>query len=421
MIRFVSLPVLLLASSLACAEDWPKWLGPRRDGSTAEKVRAWKGPLKILWKQPVGEGHSSPVVAGDCVYLHARVKDSTQEIVGAYSIGDGSTVWSKAYERGTFKSLFGNGPRATPTVRDGKLYTYGITGLLTCFDAADGKQLWQRDALKEAKATNLFFGASCSPLVEDNLVFVDAGGKGASVLAFHAQDGSIAWHKLDDKASYSSPIAIGPSDKRQVIFLTAKGLVSLAPKDGHVYWDYPLVDRLFESSTTPVVVGDVLFASSITYGGLGLKLEGGSAGPKVAKAWMNPNLNCYFSTPVAVGKDHLYIVTGTKPSLAELIPGAKRTPTQADLHCVDAATGKILWTRPKVGTYHATLVRTGNDKLLLVEEAGNLVLLDPNPKEYRELARARFAATPGRTRPSRAGGCTFAILRISWCAWNCRA
>jgi outer membrane protein assembly factor BamB len=235
MIRLASLTALLLMSSSARAEDWPQWLGPRRDGSTTEKIAPWKGPLKILWKQPVGEGHSSPVVVGDRVYLHARVKDSTQEIVGAYSINDGTPVWTKTYERGNFKSLFGNGPRATPTVRDGKLYTYGITGLLTCFDAADGIQAWQLDALKEAKATNLFFGASCSPLVEDGLVFVDAGGKGASVFACRTEDGSVAWHKLDDKASYSSPIAIGSADKRQIIFLTAKGLVSLAPKDGHVF------------------------------------------------------------------------------------------------------------------------------------------------------------------------------------------
>jgi outer membrane protein assembly factor BamB len=403
MTRLASLSLLLMASSFARAEDWPQWLGPRRDGSTTEKVTTWKGPLKILWKQPVGEGHSSPVVVGDHVYLHARVKDSTQEVVGAYSIKDGTPVWTKSYDRGNFKSLFGNGPRGTPTVRDGKIYTYGITGLLTCFDAADGKQLWQLDALKEAKATNLFFGASGSPLVEGNLVFVNAGGNGASILASRAEDGTIAWHKLDDKASYSSPIAIGLPDKRQIIFLTAKGLVSLVPKDGHVLWEYPLVDRLFESSTTPVVVGDILFASSITYGGLGLKLEDGPTGPKVAKAWMNADLNCYFSTPVAVGKDYLYIVTGTKPSFAEVIPGLKRTPTQANLHCVEVATGKVLWTRPKVGTYHATLVRTGNDKLLLVEEAGNLVLLDPNPKEYRELARAKIC---GKTwaHPAVAGG-----------------
>jgi len=372
-------------TTTALAEDWPQWLGPRRDGSTSEPVAPWKEPLKVLWKKPVGEGHSSPVVAGDRVYLHARVKDTTQEVLECYSIKDGSSIWSKSYERGNFKSLFGNGPRATLAINGGKIYTNSITGLLTCFAEDSGQQLWQVDTLKEAKANDLFFGASCSPLVEGDLVFVNPGGKGFSLAAYNKNDGKNVWHTLDDKASYSSPIAVGSGDKRQVIFLTAKGLVAVAPKDGQVLWEYPLVDKLFESSTTPVVVGDILFGSSITFGGLGLKME-----PKVSQAWMNPNLNCYFSTPVAMGKENLYVVTGAKPSLAELLPIGKKKPTQADLHCVEATTGKILWTRPKVGTYHASLTRTGDNKLLLIEEGGDLVLVDPNPKEYRELARTKI-------------------------------
>src|SRR5271167_3548641 len=110
--RWRGLLLLFVMSTVVRAEDWPQWLGPRRDGSTAEKVAPWKGALKVLWKQPVGEGHSSPVVAGERVYLHARVKDSTQEVLGAYSVKDGKPIWTKTYDRGNFKSLFGGGPRA---------------------------------------------------------------------------------------------------------------------------------------------------------------------------------------------------------------------------------------------------------------------------------------------------------------------
>ncbi len=280
--------------------------------------------------------------------------------------------------------------RATPAVTGDKVYTYGISGQLTCFDAKTGEQAWQADVLKDAKAANLFFGASCSPLVDGNLVFLNAGGKGSSLVAYNKDDGKLAWHNLDDKASYSSPIALGTGAARQIVFLTAKGLEAVAPNDGKLLWQQPLVDKLFESSTTPVVAGDILFASSITFGGMGLRIQSGSTGPKAEQAWVNPELTCYFSTPVAVGKEHLYLVTGTKPSLAGLLSGAKKQPTKADLHCVEAATGKVLWTRSHVGTYHASLLRTGDDKLLLVEEAGDLVLLDPNPKEYRELARTKI-------------------------------
>jgi outer membrane protein assembly factor BamB len=385
--RFHCAWVLLLASSTALAEDWPGWLGPRRDSSTTEKVAPWKNGLKVLWKQPVGEGHSSPVVVGERVYLHARVKETTQEVLGAYSAKDGEPLWTKAYERGKFGSFYGNGPRATPMVAGDKVYTFGITGLLTCFRADTGEQLWQVDTLKEAKAKNLFFGASCSPLLEGNLVLLNVGGPGAGLVAYGKDDGKVVWQTLDDKASYSSPVAIDSGGKRQVIFLTDKGLVSVAPNDGQVYWQFPLRDKLLESSTTPVVAGDILFGSSVTYGGLGLKL---ADGPMVDQAWFKPELNCYFSTPVAVDKEYLYIVTGTKPNFGGLLPGGKKQPTKADLHCVEASTGNILWTRPKVGQYHASLARTGDGKLLLVEEAGNLVLVDPNPKEYRELARTKI-------------------------------
>jgi outer membrane protein assembly factor BamB len=138
------------------------------------------------------------------------------------------------------------------------------------------------------------------------------------------------------------------------------------------------VDKLAESSTTPVLAGDVMFASSITYGGVGLKLE--SPTKLGEKLWHDENLTCYFSTPIAVGKE-LYVVAGTKPPALF---------NQATLHCLDLATGKKHWTGRKVGSYHASLLRTGDDKLLLLEEVGNLVLLDPTPKEYRELARAKI-------------------------------
>ncbi len=395
---FRSCAVLLLWSSLVVAGDWPGWLGPRRDGGTDEKIAPWKGPLKIVWRQPVGEGHSSPVVAGGKVYLHTMVKDANQETLSAFDANSGTLAWTKTYERGPFKSLFGNGPRGTPSVLDGKVYTFGITGILTCFDAKSGAQVWQVDTLKEFKVGNLFFGASCSPLVEGDLVLVNVGGKKSmkkdekaitsALVAVNKNDGTIVWHKLDDKASYSSPIALGKGDGRQVIFLTAEGLVAVAPKDGSVFWQFPLKDKLFESSTTPVAIGDILFASSITFGGVGLKLDNSQAIPKASQVWMKEDLTCYFSTPIAVGKEHLYVVTGTKPSLGALLPGQKKN--QADLHCIDAASGKELWHRPKVGTYHASLLRTGDGKLLLLEEPGDLVLVDPNPKQYRELARSKI-------------------------------
>jgi outer membrane protein assembly factor BamB len=371
-----SLAALVILSGALFAADWPQWLGPRRDGSTTEKVAPWTGPLKVLWRHPVGEGHSSPVVADGRVYLHVKADNGDSESLYAFDAASGRQSWSTSYPRAPYKGLFGSGPRATPSVVGDKVYTYGITGILTCFDAKNGKTHWQVDTLKEFQAPKLFFGASCSPLVEKDLVLINVGAKGASIVAFDKTSGQVVWKKLDDGASYSSPIVFGKDAKREAVFLTQQGLVGLRPSDGEVFWQFPFKDKLSESSTTPVRVGDLIVGSSITIGSVGLRLKTEGEKPQVSEVWKKPELTCYFSTPVAVGKEHLYLVTGALP------PASK-----AALRCVEAATGKELWQRPGVGTYHASLLRTGDGKLLMLEEKGDLVLIEPSPKEYRELAR----------------------------------
>jgi outer membrane protein assembly factor BamB len=374
---------LLLAPTALLASDWPQWLGPHRDGSSPEKITGWKKPLPVLWRKPVGEGNSSPVVAGGRVFVHAKVKDKNREEVVAFAARTGKELWRTPYVRAEFKSLYGNGPRATPAIAQGRIYTYGITGVLSCFETAGGKKVWQVDALSKFHAGNLLFGAACSPLVDGQAVLVNVGGKGASVVAFDRDTGRTLWKALDDKASYSSPILLNAGGDRQVVFLTAAGVIGLDPADGHLFWRFPLKDFLFESSTTPVYAGDLLLASSITYGSVGLRLQTQREKPAVAKVWKNPALTSYFSTPVPVGSKHIYMVIGSNPVLL-------KSPV-ATLHCIDSATGKSLWQHPKVGKYHASLLRTGDNKLLMLEEGGNLVLLDPSPKAYMELARSKVS------------------------------
>jgi hypothetical protein len=389
-----ALLLTLLAISPAAAEDWPQWLGPRRDGSTADKVQPWKGPLKILWHRGVGEGHSSPVVAGGKVFLLTKVKDKEEEEVTAYDAASGEILWHTPYPRAKFASPFGAGPQATPAVAGGRVYAYGATALLTCFDAADGKRLWQVDALQKFGGTKLVFGAACSPLVEGGKVLVNVGGKGASVVALAADRGEVAWKALDDPASYSSPTAFGEGKGRQVVFLTGAGLASLKPDDGTVFWQFPLKDKLMESSSTPVKAGDRLIASSITYGSVALELltEGGK--PAVKQAWKNPELTSYFTTPIPVGQNDLYMVTSSIPLLGK---------SQAILHCIDLHSGQKRWSKSGVGQYHAALMRTGDDTLLMLEEGGTLVLVAPDRLAYRELARAKVCGHAW-AHPAVAGG-----------------
>jgi outer membrane protein assembly factor BamB len=387
-----SLLLLLAGAAPPSADDWPQWLGPARNGVSTETVVPWKETPKTLWNLPVGEGHSSPIVADGRVFLHHKVKGKDEEEVIACNAKTGTELWRQSYPRAPFKSAFGAGPRATPAVSGGKLYTFGVTGVLSCWEAAGGKRVWQVDTLTEFNAKNLFFGVSCSPLIEGDLVLVNVGGPGASIVAFKKDSGEVAWKVLDDKASYASPVATGQGKERQLIFLTQQGLVGLSPADGRTFWQFPLVDKLSESSTTPVFSGGRVIGSSVTYGSAALKLETKEGVPGVAESWKNPALTCYISTPVAAGKDELYLVTGT------IIP-----PPSASLRCVEASSGKVLWSKEGIGKYHAALLRTADGKLLMLDDAGGLALLDPDPREYKELARSKVCGNTW-AHPALSGG-----------------
>ena len=381
MARTLSLVVLVVLGAAAPAEDWPQWLGPRRDGSSTETVAPWKEVPKAAWRRPVGEGHSGPVVAAGKVFLHTKVKDKDAEEVAAYDAASGKPVWIKQYDRGSLpeKTIkqFGVGPRATPTYHDGRLYTLGITGILACWDVQDGKQIWTVDTAKTFAPPTLRFGVSCSPLIEGAAVLLNVGARGASVVAFNRKNGAVLWKALDDPPSYSSPIAFGQGKQRQIVFLTGEGLVSLPAAGGVPFWRVPLKDLLSESSTNPVKVGDWMLGSSVTFGSLGVRLGMKDGKPAATRVWKNPALTCYFATPVAVGKEHVYLVTGSPPPFAKAV-----------LRCIEVQSGKERWKKEKVGTYHASLLRTGDDKLLMLEDFGNLVLIEPGPQEYKELARS---------------------------------
>jgi outer membrane protein assembly factor BamB len=383
----------------ALAEDWPQWLGPRRDNSSTETVAPWKGEPKLLWRKTVGEGHSSPVVAAGRLFLHTKVANQNEEEIVAFDAKSGDELWRSRYQRAAFTSLFGNGPRATPAVVGDRLYAFGITGVLTCLDTKKGDKLWQVDTLQKFKVKNLFFGMASSPLVVGDHVLVHIGGKGNSVVALDRHTGAVVWKSLDDPASYASPIVVDKDGQRQVIFLTGANVASLNPADGQVFWRFPLVDRLMESSTTPIRAGDLLLASSITYGSVGLKLQTKDSKPAVLEAWRNKELTSYFSTPVAIDAEHIYMITGTTPG--------PFTRPSADLHCIEAKTGKEVWKKAKMGTYHASLMRMGDGKLLLLTDGGDLALLEPNPREYQELARAKVSGPETWAHPALADGCLY--------------
>jgi outer membrane protein assembly factor BamB len=396
-----SLAALLVGACAALGADWPQWLGIYRDSTTTEKVAPWKGPLKALWSRPVGEGFSAPVVASGRVFIHARVKDKDEEEVLALDAKTGKRLWRDAYVRAPFASPIGTGPRATPTVTLGRLYTFGVTGVLSCYEADTGKLVWRADLYKDLQAERPRHGVCCSPLVEGRLVLVSVGGEGQSIVALDADSGKVVWKALDDPAATSSPVPLTRPGRpgtltREVVFVTARNVVALNALDGSLVWAFPLTDRPMGTSPTPVVAGDLVMASSMKNGTVALRVVSKGEKAEAVEAWRNADLTCYFATPVAVGKDRLCLVTTALTDQRAV----------ATLRCVDARTGKELWKQGDVADYHAGLLCTGDEKLLMLGEAGTLKLIDPSRKGYRELASAKVCG-PTFVTPALANGRLF--------------
>jgi outer membrane protein assembly factor BamB len=380
MVRF-GLPCVLVLSSAwsLAAADWPQWLGPKRDGSSSEKIEPWKEDPKEVWRAKVGVGFSSPVIANGRVFVHARVNGKEREELIAFDAKTGKEAWRSPYDRATYFSVLNTGPQATPTVAGKRIYSFGITGMLTCFETETGKQVWQVDTFKKLKAELPRFGVCCSPLVIGNRVLVAVGGKGSSIVAFDSENGEIAWQALDEPASTSSPVlfpSVKPGKLPDAVFMTTLRIVALNPLDGSVSWEYPLPFQPSGTAPTPIVAGNSIVTSTMTNGSTAIQLK---LGEKVTaeKAWQAKGLSGYFSSGVG-NKDRVFLVTNT----------LKPVP-RTDMACVELASGKTLWKKEGLGYFHFGTIRTANGKLLVLNDNGDLKLLDAESGDYQELCTAK--------------------------------
>jgi outer membrane protein assembly factor BamB len=381
-----NLGVLLLVSAAATATyaaDWPQWLGARRDGSSSERVAEWKEAPAVVWRKSLGPGFSAPVVAKGIVYVHARVKDKESEEIVAFDAKTGEQRWRDSYTRPNSSSILNTGPQATPTVAGGRIYTNGINGLLTCCDASDGKRLWQVDMYKLTGSSLPRYGVCCSPLVVGNRVLISVGGKGKSIIAFDSESGEVQWQAFDDPASTSSPIlfagvAPGAQALPDAVFMTGLRLVAVNALDGTVSWEYPLVFQPNGASPTPLVSGNQIVASTMSNGTTAIRVTADDGRPVASQTWQQKELGGYFSSGALAGGERLYLITNT------LLP-----IPNASLRCVDFKSGKELWNKSGVGYFHAGMIRTGDGKLLLLNDSGRLSLVDSDASQFRELCSAK--------------------------------
>ncbi len=382
----------LLAHLSLAATDWPQWLGPHRNGATAEPVGVhWPdtGPRRV-WTLPLGTGFSGPVVAGDRVVVHHRRGD--EEIVECLDVHTGAVRWRQSAPA-TYRDDFGfdPGPRATPTLDHGRVYTFGAAGRLSCLDLAEGRLLWTVDVAKTFNAEKGFFGFACSPLVIGDLVLLNVGGQpDAGIVAFEAATGRTRWRSTGDEAGYAAPVLLaGPGPARALCF-TREGLVVLDPADGQVQVRHRWRSRQSASvnAASPLVIeGRVFLTSSYQTGAVLLDLTG----PAAREVWSGDDqLSSHYAS--VVHRDGL------------LFGFHGRQEQGPALRCIDAATGKVHWSQDRLGAGTVTLAK---DRLLVLTEKGELIVAATRPEGFRSLARAQVLGSGTRASPALADGHLF--------------
>ena len=377
------LPVIasfLLFSGTASAADWPQFLGPNRDAVSAEKGLNWdwaKTPPKTLWKVPLGAGYSSVSVVGDRIYTGA--KKGNRDMVVCLDVKDGHEIWSyDAAPSYIDMQKQGAGPRATPSVHDGKVYALFGMGELVCLTTA-GKHVWDVNVFKDTGAANpaessakmekwFYWGVSYSPLVEGDLVIVLPGGKkGNAVAAYHRETGKRLWMAGDDPFGYASPIAITVAGQRQIICVTGQSVIGIEPAKGTVLWRHAFGNQFNATAATPVWKDNLLFVSA-AYGG-------GSAALEIAKkdgAW---NVSEKWS-----GTKGLQTLMATPIVLDGQIYSSHGDLSAFQLKCLDLKTGEVKWS-DRAGEQRYSLL--GVDGHLLVwGERGSLLAVKATPAEY---------------------------------------
>ena len=358
------------------AADWPGFRGPGRDG-VIRGVRIatdWTAsPPVEVWRRPVGPGWSSFAVHGGLVYTQEQRGDD--EVVSCYKLATGEPVWAHRDPVRFWESNAGAGPRATPTLGNGRVYTLGATGILNALDAASGAVVWSRNAAADTKVETPGWGFTGSPLVVGDAVIAATSGR---LAAYDAATGQPRWLGPEGGGGYSSPHLATFDGVAQVLLLRGARSTSVAPADGSLLWEHraePGVSILQPSFTAD---GDVLVAGGDAMGGTGIRrltVTHGPAGWTASERWISKGLKPYFSDFV-VHEGHAFGFDGSI------------------LSCIDLKDGTRKWKGGRYG--HGQLVLLPEQDLLLVlSEEGELALVEANPEAFTEVARS--PAIEGKT------------------------
>lgn len=379
-IGFVAAVVAMNCMSLPClADDWPQWRGPNRDGVVPNVTvpKKWPKTPTEEWKVPVGEGYSSPVAAGDNVYVFTRQKD--HEVVRCLEIATGKAVWrSEPYAAPYKPGPAAPGdirPRATPAVAGGRVFTLGVSEILSCWDARTGKLLWR----KESKGYPVY-GASASPLVLDGLCIAQVGKGGLT--AFDAATGDVKW-RYDDVTGgpgYGSPIVAELAGERQLVTVTQSHYLGVSAATGKLLWKLPVPRWDLQQCITPVVSRDLIILADSTEPLRAVRVEKGEQGITAKEVWKanRQTADSYHMTSPVLAGDRLFGFSGQKAG---------------HLYCLDAKSGQTLWQsegRLGNGSGIASLLNAGSVWLALTN-SGSLIVLKASGTAYEPIAEYRVA------------------------------
>ena len=378
----------LLPVLSATAADWNQWRGPNRDGIAADfKAPAtWTtSSLAKPWTVTVGEGHASPVIVGDRVYLFAR--EGENEILRCLATADGKVVWQQTYpvpyDMNPAARNHGKGPKATPTVAGGRVFTLGINGHVSAYDAKAGTVLWRKDFARDYKSTAPVFGASASPIVDGNNVIVHVGGDASGALtAFDVATGQVNWKWDGDGPAYASPIIATLGGVRQLITQSQKHCFAVSPADGKLLWKIPFTTPYDQNSVTPLVAGDLVIFGGIQKPTFAVKVSGKDAAP----AWETREITMYMSSPVLHGTT-LYGMSDKQ---------------RGSLFAMNATTGDVLWKSEGRLGENASLTDIG-PALLVVTDKGELTVQQKTGDALKEVIKYKVADSPVWAAPAVAG------------------
>ncbi len=365
------------ALALDSEADWPGFRGPHRDG-VVRGVRIetdWgASPPVELWRRPVGPGVSSFAVQGDFFYTQEQRGD--EELVTCYNLTTGEPIWKHSDETRFWESHAGAGPRATPSLSKGRVYTFGATGLVSALNASDGSVIWSRDATSdvEVKLPPLaaWYGFSNSPLIVDSLVVISVSG---ALVAYDADSGEPRWTRPQETNTYSSPHLLTIDNVRQILLMADGGATSVSPADGALLWEHKWSTYVRIAQPALMANGDLVLSAGEGNGlrRISISQEGGAW--KVEERWTSNRLKPYHSDFV-VHNGHAYGFDGNI------------------LACVDLEDGKRKW---KGGRYGAgqVVIHAEQNVLMALSENGELVLVEATAENFNELAR--FPAIEGKT------------------------